>query len=437
MAAALFDAPIGGDHDEAQRLLDQAAADLAMGRALDHARALGGRRGIRQLRDYQGKIAAVEAELLAEHVTGDGDTRRAERLLSDGKTSKREARKRAARAKAVGENAELADKMASGQMSEEQVDVIADASAKTDGHASTDDELIDRVAAVSPEQGKGIVDDYVAERATADGVQTEHDRQRALRRAINYYAKKNGLNAITIEGDGVATKQMWDAIEKRADEMYREAGGRNLPERKHPRTYAQRLFDAAHELICGTNPPTDDADDTDCEKAKPERRPRIGANIVIGLTVDKVLGLDPAAVATQIGFGPIPDSILAEYAEHADIFAALYDREGNPLWLARLNRHATLTQRIALILRDKACVLCGTDHNRCHAHHTMPWNAPGKGHTNLDQLVLLCPQCHHQLHTDERTIYRDQDRNWKTRPATPDEIAPQRTKATRNQVRRE
>ena len=174
MAAALFDAPTGGergrggDQDEAQRLLDQAAADLAIGRALDHARTLGGRRGIRQLRDYQGKIAAVEAELLAEHVTSDGDTRRAERLLSDGKTSKREARRKAARAKAVGENAELADKMATGEMSEEQVDVIADASAKTDGHAATDDELIDRVAAVSPEQGKGLVDDYVAARATAD-----------------------------------------------------------------------------------------------------------------------------------------------------------------------------------------------------------------------------------------------------------------------------
>ena len=85
MAAALFDTPTGGERgrgcndesgeqDQAQRLLDQAAADLGIARALDHARALGGRRGIRQLRDYQGKIAAVEAELLAEHVTGDGDT---------------------------------------------------------------------------------------------------------------------------------------------------------------------------------------------------------------------------------------------------------------------------------------------------------------------------------------------------------------------------
>lgn len=458
MAAALFDtdAVAGGragrgaggrwvDADRAQALLDDAAADLAFAAALDRARVVGGRTGVRRLRDYNRKIAAAEAELLAEHVGTDGDTRDAERMLADGKTSKREQRKKAARAKAVGDNADLADKMATGAMSEEQVDVIADASARTGGDAATDSDLIDEVAAVPPEQGKALVDDYVAKRATADGVQSEHDRQRKLRRALQYYAKKNGLDSIVIEGDGIARKQMWDAIEKRANDMYLADGGRDLPDHKHPRTRAQRLFDAAHELICGTNPKAEGGDttgpsgaeDTNTKTSKHYTRAKSRPRIVIGLTINKLLGRDPAAVAIQSGFGPIPDSVLADYAEHADIFAALYNRNGDPLWLARLNRYATPTQLIALILRDKACVLCGADHTRCQVHHTMPWNAPGKGRTDLDQLVLLCPRCHHQLHANEQTIYQDPQRNWRTRPATPDEIAPKHTKPTHNPVQRE
>ena len=434
------------DAARAQAVLDDSAADQAFGVALDRARQVGGRAGVRRLRDYSRKIAAVEAELLAEHVGSDGDTRRAERMLADGKTSKREQRKKAARAKAVGDNAGLATKMASGAMSAEQVDVIADASSRTNGDAGVDSDLIDKVAAVPPEQGRAIVDDYVAARSTAHGVQSEHDRQRKLRRALSFYAKKNGLEAIVIEGDGIARKQMWDAIEKRADEMYLADGGRDLPDRKHPRTRSQRLFDAAHELICGTPNNQDSNTANRAKRAKranaAKRASRAKASssrprIVITLTLDKLLGRDPASVAIQSGFGPIPDSVLADYAQHADILAALLDRNGDPLWLARLKRHATQTQLIALIIRDKHCVLCGADHTRCEVHHIKPWNAPIKGETNLDELVLLCQHCHHQLHANEHTIYRDHTRTWRTRPATPDEIAPKKPKPSRNQIQQE
>ena len=115
----------------------------------------------------------------------------------------------------------------------------------------------------------------------------------------------------------------------------------------------------------------------------------------------------------------------------------LYDCNGQPLWLGRAKRHASIMQRYALILRDKHCVMCGADHTKCDAHHCMPWNAPGKGLTDLDQLVLLCRSCHLQLHADNYTIYRDAKQQWRTRPATPDEIPVQRPADTRNPPRRE
>ena len=150
---------------------------------------------------------------------------------------------------------------------------------------------------------------------------------------------------------------------------------------------------------------------------------------MIGLTVDHLIGNDPAHVARQIGLGVIPDSILADYAEHGDIFTALFDRHGEPLWLARLRRNATPTQYIALVLRDRGCVRCGAHAKDCDVHHRIPWHAPAKGQTNIVDLVLLCRHCHTQLHTNHQTLYRDTTtHHWKTRPATPNETPPPRPK---------
>jgi len=57
----------------------------------------------------------------------------------------------------------------------------------------------------------------------------------------------------------------------------------------------------------------------------------------------------------------------------------------------------------------------------------MPWSAPAKGETDITKLVLVCDSCHHTIHHDKKTIYRDSaDRRWKLCPALPHEIAPPR-----------
>ena len=135
----------------------------------------------------------------------------------------------------------------------------------------------------------------------------------------------------------------------------------------------------------------------------------------------------------------IPETVLLDYLEHADIMGVLYDKNGEPLWIGRAKRHATLMQRYALILRDKGCVKCGADHQRCAAHHMMPWSAPAKGETNLDELALMCPSCHTELHAQNLTLYRDQRGRWRTRPALPHETPPARPAHThkRNHPQRE
>ena len=122
----------------------------------------------------------METSVVAEVTAASGNDRRAKRMLDDGKTSRSAIAKAANRAAAAAKNEPLIDKMDSGDLSAEQVDLIADTAAKTDGAAATDEDFIAKVANTDPDQAKAIADDFVAKRQTKDGVQTEHERQRVL-----------------------------------------------------------------------------------------------------------------------------------------------------------------------------------------------------------------------------------------------------------------
>ena len=136
-----------------------------------------------------------------------------------------------------------------------------------------------------------------------------------------------------------------------------------------------------------------------------------------------------------VGVGPIPNSELERILCNCALTVLATDKHGQPLWLSRTRRTATAGQRLALIARDKSCVLCDSHHRRCEAHHIIPFNASAKGRTDIDNLALVCQQCHRQLHDEELTLEAnigESDRHgtgsspviWSTRPARPHEIAP-------------
>jgi hypothetical protein len=138
----------------------------------------------------------------------------------------------------------------------------------------------------------------------------------------------------------------------------------------------------------------------------------------------------------MVGVGPIPDTVAAEILGRADVFVNIHDIDRKSLWFGRLKRRATLTQFIALAARDKGCVLCGAHWLRCEVHHLTPWNSPAKGETNIDDLALTCSTCHHDTHAAELTIVRGPNGTWTTRPATANEIAPQRPSRPSPRARR-
>jgi len=243
-----------------------------------------------------------------------------------------------------------------------------------------------------------------------------------------------------LEGDKASINKLWTAAQKQCDLSYQQEGGRDLAVGKHARTHNQRLFDAFIDIF--ENSLTNNADATTStsesgttseQTARPAKQSKrhtpkvtsVKPTIVITLTLEKWAGLDPDAAAEMIGTGPIADSVLAQYiAADPDIVGLIFGLNGQPLWLGRNARLASHAQQLALIIRDKRCVLCGADPNRCKAHHITPWNAPAKGKTDITKLVLVCDSCHHHIHDNHQTIYQDPtSRHWKLRPAHPHEIA--------------
>ncbi|MDB4205966.1 hypothetical protein N9812_02030 [bacterium] len=119
-----------------------------------------------ELERAQQRLAGLKHQVIADHIHSDGNTRDAEKLLANSKASRNTKRRIVNRAKAVGRNASLGDKLANDELSEEQLDLIADASAKSNGAGAVDETLIADIAAADPDKGRSIKDDWLAARAS-------------------------------------------------------------------------------------------------------------------------------------------------------------------------------------------------------------------------------------------------------------------------------
>ena len=131
----------------------------------------------------------------------------------------------------------------------------------------------------------------------------------------------------------------------------------------------------------------------------------------------------------------VPEAVLSRYMCGGTIAATVFDAAGEVIHHGRKHRYATAAQVRGLIVRDRGCVRCRADVSECEAHHVVPWSAPAKGETNLDELALVCTDCHGFIHDTNQTLYRDRTGQWKLRPATPDETPPKRRDAERSRPR--
>ncbi len=407
------------------------------------------------LAGHRRRLSALECQVLADMKAAGNSDRNNESAARATGASKRVAAAVAKRASAVAQNRSLGDALAEGDIGESELDAIAYASGETGGAGATSEELFEQVKAAGPDKANAVARQWVDEQKAQDEHDARYDRQRRLRK-VSRFTTRRGTEALMAEGDAETIHLIEDWLVAKADELFQADGGRNVSVADHPRTYDQRRFDAFAELMSGggASAPDDGSSSASCSAFSS----RDVAFHVISYASDWTD--DGPTKAFSLDGRRLPAQLLERLSCKATFLATVFDGEGEVLFHGRKKRLATPAQVRALIARDKGCVQCGANPLRCQAHHLTPFNSPKAGKTNIDEMALMCSSCHQQLHDNNQTLYwthgpprrgptpsassKDPDsdadtkrcsamptRAWKTRPASPDEIAAKRPKSGR------
>jgi len=129
-----------------------ADAEASFVELLAWAKDLPAREGLAVLRRWRDRIEVSRSQVVAEQRAAGLNDRQLDRLMGSGSgTTTRADRHRAKRrAETLGRNAALADDVASGGLTMDQLDAICDADAKTDGRAANDRNLLAEIVGGGP-----------------------------------------------------------------------------------------------------------------------------------------------------------------------------------------------------------------------------------------------------------------------------------------------
>lgn len=310
----------------------------------------------------------------------------------------------ARRSSVVAANPSLGLALVDGSLAVGALDALAKAAGDD---RSIPSDLVDDVVGLGPDQAHRVVSAHLRDNATPEDVNDLHDRQHQNRRVRPYNTTApdgTPLAGLALEGPKAVLDLWFTRLEAMANAAYQGDGGRDRSSDQHV-PFMARLFDSAGQLFTGSS----------------DGRAAAGGRADIVIT----LPLDGSRSPHRAGHGPIPDEVVRGLVGDARIWALLTDMAGQPLWLGRAKRSATLAQRVVLAAVEGGCALCGAPPERCQAHHVMPWEAAGRGPTDIDNLTLACGSCHPDTHRRNHTMVRGPNRRgawvWSTRPATASE----------------
>ena len=337
----------------------------------------------------EARLAAVRAEKVDELARWRGEAHAADVLRGDLKQSRGAAKREVAFAERLADLPGTAEALADGAITPQHARAIADASA----HTRIDEAELLAAAEKEPVDEFGrTVRDHVNERTAAEDLEERRRRQRA-RREANIKQESDGMYKLFGTFDPVAGARIETAIAAMAKQIRHDEDPNN---RAAP---AQRYADALEALITRQGTGTG---------GKPQR-----TTLLVIADYDTVAGqLDNAQLVDGT---PLAPSEFLKIALEADILPALFDTKGQPLWLGHKYRHASTAQRIALAARDRGCVICGAANSFCQPHHVIFWEDGGP--TDIDNLVLLCSDCHHhKIHELGADLIRHPDGTYSLQP---------------------
>ncbi len=123
--------------------------------------------------------------------------------------------------------------------------------------------------------------------------------------------------------------------------------------------------------------------------------------VVVHVPLDTLVdeAIEPTELAGELELdGLIDCETVQRIACDATLAVAVDDDVGRTMYEGRSRRVPTDTQRREVMRRDRQCRFPGcTNVTFTNVHHIVPWK-PG-GHTDLDNLALLCLHHHHLVHS--------------------------------------
>ena len=334
----------------------------------------------------EARLAAMKAAALAEYAgrSNEGLARRV--VLEELQASKQQARREVETASQLARVPETLDALGAGEIPADHAAKIARAACE-----GPVDESVLVEAARSEDLGtfSRTLRDHQHEQSGDDGKSLM--AQKRERRSLGFFRPSDdGMFVLNGRFDPVAGNRIEAAL---AAEVRRLRNDSNSGDQTG---FDQHMADALENLVC--------ADATD---RKPQRATLI-------LTADWDALNHKLADARLVDGTPLPVSEALRLACGADIVPSVFDAEGQDLWVGRKHRLATEAQRAALIIRDKHCIGCGRSAVWCEAHHIQDWLSGGS--TDIDNLVLVCKSCHHNIHDDAWTVHRRNNGAYELRP---------------------
>ncbi len=222
--------------------------------------------------------------------------------------------------------------------------------------------------------------------------------QQHKRRTAKIFSGDNDMVVLHAEFDQLAGEKIRTAIDAMTTQMFKQDYRVG-----NERSFEQRNADALVHLITHTttsrnhttNSSTTNTNPADAASSDetPELIPQ-QTTIILTANYDTIVG--QLKTANLIDGTPISIDEIRRLACKANILPAIFNNQKQPLYLGRSRRTHTKTQLLALYKRDKQCTKCGIRATNCEVHHIQPWQHGGT--TNIDNLTLLCPTCHHQTH---------------------------------------
>lgn len=212
-----------------------------------------------------------------------------------------------------------------------------------------------------------------------------------------YFAwKQDHLGVVKFSGvlDAVTAAPILTVLEQMVTKDVRARRGQD-PSERDQRTVGQMRADALfnvcrHALGC-----------TQMERSG------VRTSLIVRMDLEDLRGPDDGlgridGIETQVAV-----SELRRLAGDMEIIPEVLSKDGRVLDLGREWRPFQWWQRVALVERDGGCAKCHAPPEHCEAHHIKYWRFGGQ--TDLDNGVMLCTRCHHDVHNQEWEIRIDGD----------------------------